>query len=275
MLRCRALLISSKPLWSRRSGVTARCAFAAHSRPARSRSPSAGSSGTSPRRVPRALVASRPGRPGTVLRGLLQLAADSRVEELARSSAAAEIAGLLTGSTSVRFYHDHVLVKEPGTVQRTPWHQDQPYYNVDGAQTCSVWLPVDPVSRAATPRVRRRLAPRPVADAAHVHGQRGEVVSRGEPRRSARHRGEPRRVRHRRLGARARRRRVLQHADAALRRRGRGAAPATRPVASLRRRRRHACAAGVEDLAGVSGLADELPAGAPLEHPLFPVVWSR
>ncbi|MGA8046936.1 MAG: phytanoyl-CoA dioxygenase family protein [Dermatophilaceae bacterium] len=44
----------------------------------------------------------------------------------------------------VRFYHDHVLVKEGGTKQRTPWHQDQPYYNVDGHGT-SAWIPVDPV----------------------------------------------------------------------------------------------------------------------------------
>ena len=44
----------------------------------------------------------------------------------------------------VRFYHDHVLVKEGGTRQRTPWHQDQPYYNVDG-RGVSAWIPVDPV----------------------------------------------------------------------------------------------------------------------------------
>ena len=47
----------------------------------------------------------------------------------------------------VRFYHDHVLVKEGGTRQRTPWHQDQPYYNVDGHGT-SAWIPVDPVPLA-------------------------------------------------------------------------------------------------------------------------------
>jgi ectoine hydroxylase-related dioxygenase (phytanoyl-CoA dioxygenase family) len=35
-------------------------------------------------------------------------------------------------------------VKEGGTRQRTPWHQDQPYYNVDG-QGVSAWIPVDPV----------------------------------------------------------------------------------------------------------------------------------
>ena len=51
---------------------------------------------------------------------------------------------------SVRLFHDHVLVKEAGTRQRTPWHQDQPYYNVDGSQTCSVWIPVDPVPREST-----------------------------------------------------------------------------------------------------------------------------
>ena len=43
-----------------------------------------------------------------------------------------------------------MLVKEAATRQPTPWHQDQPYYNVDGSQTCSVWMPVDPVPRSAT-----------------------------------------------------------------------------------------------------------------------------
>ena len=50
----------------------------------------------------------------------------------------------------MRLYHDHMLTKEPGTRQRTPWHQDQPYYNVDGSQNCSFWMPVDPVSRDST-----------------------------------------------------------------------------------------------------------------------------
>ena len=67
------------------------------------------------------------------------------IERLARTSPAAAIAGELTESSVVRLYHDHVLVKEPGTRQRTPWHQDQPYYDVDGNQAVSVWLPIDPV----------------------------------------------------------------------------------------------------------------------------------
>lgn len=60
------------------------------------------------------------------------------------------IAGLLMNSNVARLYHDHLLVKETNTRQATPWHQDQPYYNVDGNQNCSMWIPVDPISRAAT-----------------------------------------------------------------------------------------------------------------------------
>ena len=70
------------------------------------------------------------------------------MERFIRESPAAAIAGGITGSSSIRLYHDHVLVKEPGTRQRTPWHQDQPYYNVDGVQNASMWLPVDPVPRS-------------------------------------------------------------------------------------------------------------------------------
>jgi ectoine hydroxylase-related dioxygenase (phytanoyl-CoA dioxygenase family) len=65
-------------------------------------------------------------------------------------SPAAEIAAELIGAATVRLYHDHVLVKEPGTAQRTPWHQDLPYYNVDGRLNASMWFPVDPVAREST-----------------------------------------------------------------------------------------------------------------------------
>jgi ectoine hydroxylase-related dioxygenase (phytanoyl-CoA dioxygenase family) len=62
-------------------------------------------------------------------------------------SPASEIAGRLMGSSKVNLFHEHVLVKEPGTLDRTPWHHDQPYYCIDGRDTCSMWIPLDPVSR--------------------------------------------------------------------------------------------------------------------------------
>jgi len=72
------------------------------------------------------------------------------MERFIRQSGTAAVAADLMGAATVRLYHDHVLVKEPGTRQATPWHQDQPYYNIDGRQNASMWFPVDPVSRAAT-----------------------------------------------------------------------------------------------------------------------------
>jgi ectoine hydroxylase-related dioxygenase (phytanoyl-CoA dioxygenase family) len=55
----------------------------------------------------------------------------------------------LMGSSAVRFFHEHVLVKEPGTVEVTPWHHDQPYYCVDGDQNVSFWISLDPLPAAA------------------------------------------------------------------------------------------------------------------------------
>jgi ectoine hydroxylase-related dioxygenase (phytanoyl-CoA dioxygenase family) len=54
----------------------------------------------------------------------------------------------LMRSHDVQMFHEHVLVKEPGTAKPTPWHQDAPYYLVDGAQTVSFWIPLDPVDEA-------------------------------------------------------------------------------------------------------------------------------
>jgi ectoine hydroxylase-related dioxygenase (phytanoyl-CoA dioxygenase family) len=74
------------------------------------------------------------------------------MEQFIRESPAARIAATLTESSTVRLYHDHVLVKEPGTRQHTRWHQDLPYYNVNGHQNASMWFPVDPVDRSAAIR---------------------------------------------------------------------------------------------------------------------------
>jgi ectoine hydroxylase-related dioxygenase (phytanoyl-CoA dioxygenase family) len=63
-------------------------------------------------------------------------------------SPAAETAGRLMRASRVNLFHEHVLVKEPGTPERTPWHQDQPYWSVDGHQVCSIWLPLDRVPQA-------------------------------------------------------------------------------------------------------------------------------
>ncbi len=69
-------------------------------------------------------------------------------EDAIRNSPAAEVAADLMQSNLVQVFHDHVLVKEPSTAKPTPWHQDSPYYFVDGDQTLSFWSPLDPVTEA-------------------------------------------------------------------------------------------------------------------------------
>jgi ectoine hydroxylase-related dioxygenase (phytanoyl-CoA dioxygenase family) len=74
-------------------------------------------------------------------------------------SGLADVARQLMGSTTSRFFHEHVLVKEPGTREITPWHHDQPYYCVDGDQSVSFWVPLDPVPAAADADSRFELVP--------------------------------------------------------------------------------------------------------------------
>ncbi len=66
-------------------------------------------------------------------------------------SPAGEMAAELMQSETVRIFHEHVLVKEPGTSNPTPWHHDQPYYCVDGKQVLSFWIPLDTVPQTTCP----------------------------------------------------------------------------------------------------------------------------
>jgi ectoine hydroxylase-related dioxygenase (phytanoyl-CoA dioxygenase family) len=93
---------------------------------------------------PLAQVASGAGDPGAFTEDFCRWQEIPQIERLALRSGVPALAAALMGTPQVRFYHDHVLVKEGQTRQRTPWHQDQPYYNVDG-RGVSAWITVDPV----------------------------------------------------------------------------------------------------------------------------------
>jgi ectoine hydroxylase-related dioxygenase (phytanoyl-CoA dioxygenase family) len=62
-----------------------------------------------------------------------------------------QAAAELMASPKVNLYHEHVLVKEPGTREKTPWHHDQPYYPIDGEHVISFWIPLDPVEQRTCP----------------------------------------------------------------------------------------------------------------------------
>ena len=63
------------------------------------------------------------------------------------NSPAAQIVAEATSSKSSQIFHDHIFIKEPGTIKETPWHQDMPYYCVDGNDTGSFWIPLDEVNQ--------------------------------------------------------------------------------------------------------------------------------
>lgn len=99
---------------------------------------------------PRAKVASRPDDPGWFFEDFCNWQENDAYRQFIFHSAAPAVAGALLGGGTVRLHHDHLLVKEPNTRQRTPWHQDQPYYNIVGSDNVSMWIPVDPVVREST-----------------------------------------------------------------------------------------------------------------------------
>jgi ectoine hydroxylase-related dioxygenase (phytanoyl-CoA dioxygenase family) len=96
---------------------------------------------------PLGINGTQPGRPGAFVEDFRNWDRIAEYEQVIRGSALAGAAGALMGSREVRLFHDHLLVKEAGTLDHSPWHQDQPYYGIDGSQTVSFWIPLDPVAR--------------------------------------------------------------------------------------------------------------------------------
>ena len=66
------------------------------------------------------------------------------------NSPAAQICGQLTGSATINFFFDSVFVRSTGTQFETPWHQDEPYWSVEGYDACSLWMPLVPVKRKSS-----------------------------------------------------------------------------------------------------------------------------
>lgn len=67
--------------------------------------------------------------------------------EFVLNSPLAELAGVLMGSSRVNFFFDAVFVRTPGSQFRTPFHQDEPYWSVEGFDTMSIWMPLVTVAK--------------------------------------------------------------------------------------------------------------------------------
>ena len=58
------------------------------------------------------------------------------------NSPAAKICGQLMNSATINFFFDAVFVRSPGTQFETPWHQDEPYWSIEGYDACTLWMPL-------------------------------------------------------------------------------------------------------------------------------------
>ena len=221
---------------------------------------------------PRAKVASRPDDPGRFFEDFCNWQTIPQFERLVRETPLAPAAQRLMQSPTVRLYHDHVLVKEPGTRQRTPWHQDQPYYNIDGMQNISMWIPVDPVPRPATlefvagSHLGPWLMPRTFMDNQAKWFPEGSLQDLPDI--------EADRSAHHILGWDIAPGDVVCFHMLALHGAGGFEGPGRRRVFSVRflgDDTRHAPRPWTTS-PDFPGLADTLPAGAPMDHPLFPLL---
>jgi len=66
------------------------------------------------------------GKPGMFFGDYCSWQRIAEYEAFLRHSPAAAIAGALMQNGKVNLFHEHVLVKEPGTEEPTPWHQTSP-----------------------------------------------------------------------------------------------------------------------------------------------------
>jgi ectoine hydroxylase-related dioxygenase (phytanoyl-CoA dioxygenase family) len=87
-----------------------------------------------------------PGDPGFFLTDFCMSQRLAEFRDFAFESPAPEIAQALMRSKRVNYFYDGIWVKDKGTPKRTRWHQDQPYYPVNGAM-CILWMPLDPISK--------------------------------------------------------------------------------------------------------------------------------
>ncbi len=224
---------------------------------------------------PRAKIASTRDDPGLFIEDFCNWRENPHYRRVVLESRLAPLAAGLMRSRTVRLYHDHMLTKESGTRQATPWHQDQPYYNIDGRQNVSFWIPVDPVSRAATLEFVAGthrgpwLMPRSFKDREARWFPEGSLADLPDV--------EADRDAHPILGW------ELEPGDAVAFHML--TLHAARGVEAGRRRRVFSVRFMGDDVTHAPrpwdtspdfpGLADELPAGAPMAHPLFPLVWPR
>ncbi len=96
-------------------------------------------------RGPRSTAQTKPGEPGFFFSDICMAQDHEEYREFVTNGPAPAIAAALMRTARVNFFADTLWVKEAGTPKRTRWHQDQPFFWVDGPM-CVIWFPLDEVA---------------------------------------------------------------------------------------------------------------------------------
>ena len=71
---------------------------------------------------------------------------DSEMRRFCTNGPLISVASQFFESSKVNLFYDQLFVKEPGTVNRTRWHNDLPYWPIRGTQIMSFWVALDEVT---------------------------------------------------------------------------------------------------------------------------------
>ncbi len=86
-------------------------------------------------------------QPGQFLETVRNMETTPEIQTLIYHSPIADMIGALVGSENVWYYSDEFFIKDGGGAGRTPWHQDMPYFPIEGEQVASIWISLDPLRK--------------------------------------------------------------------------------------------------------------------------------
>lgn len=87
------------------------------------------------------------GLPGEFTETIRNFDVSPELQRLIYDSPIADVIGAIIGSKNIWYYSDEFFVKQGGACERTPWHQDTPYWPLEGKQIASMWISLDPLPK--------------------------------------------------------------------------------------------------------------------------------
>jgi len=84
--------------------------------------------------------------PGEFLETVRNFEVTPEIQRLLYDSPIADMISVLIDSEEIWYYSDEFFIKGGGS-KRTPWHQDLPYWPLEGEKIASMWITLDPLTK--------------------------------------------------------------------------------------------------------------------------------